>query len=213
MPKTTETTDGWQIDPKNITNFKADDFELELMILFWVLAAGKNGVTASNCLRKMLTYWAAKITIALPYPGNENFTPFDVIRFILDEGVDLAQEMKQFGIGCFNNKAKTFKVLVESNLNLKTCSVDDLEKVPGIGNKSSRCFLIHSRPNQVYAGLDRHVLAYMRDQGHSVPKSTPTGKKYKEIEQQFINIVTSQGRTIADLDLEIWNSYRSRFKK
>ena len=35
----------WLLNPKNITNFKADKSELELMILFWILAAGKNGVT------------------------------------------------------------------------------------------------------------------------------------------------------------------------
>lgn len=118
--------------------------------------------------------------------------------------------MKSHGIGCYNAKAKTFLCLVRKDFNLKTCTLEDLESIPGIGPKTARCFLIHSRPNQQYAGLDTHVLKFLRDKGHEVPKATPTGKKYVELEKIFLKYVAESGMSVADFDLLIWNDYRNR---
>lgn len=184
------------IDPTKITNFNASLEDLEELILFWICAAGKNGVTAAKSLDKLLS---------LSIHGS----PFDKIIDIAKKG-DLAQKMKNCGIGCYNRKAITFLSLIDEKLNLKTCSVDDLEKISGIGPKTARCFLIHSRPNQKLAGLDTHILKFLRDQGHNVPKTTPTGKKYKEIEELFLHYVKESGMSAADLDLKIWNQYRNK---
>ena len=132
---------------------------------------------------------------------------FDLIKFSDIE--NLKEKMASSGIGCYNIKSKTFKDLVESKLNLRTCGVDDLEKIKGIGCKTSRCFIIHSRPNQQLAGLDRHILNWLNDLGHkNIPVSTPTGNKYKKIEAIFLNEVKKSGKSVAELDLEIWNRYR-----
>lgn len=204
----TKNKDGWLIDPINITNFEADDFELELMILFWVAAAGKNGVTAAHCLRNMLTYFAAFMMTKVK--DHQKFTPFSVIRHAINEGVDLSAKMKEYGIGCYGSKSKTFKQLVESNLNLRTCTVEDLEKIHGIGSKTSRCYLIHSRKNVKHAGLDVHVLRFLKDQGYDVPQVTPSKKKYLEIEKIFIDLATKAKKSIAEYDLEIWRQYSGR---
>ena len=98
-------------------------------------------------------------------------------------------------------------------MDLKTCTVEDLELIKGIGPKTARCFLIHSRPNQQLAGLDIHALRYLADQGYQVPKTTPTGKKYKEIEGWFIKEANKAGKDVATFDLEIWNKYRNKDKK
>ena len=134
------------IDPKKITNFNCSDEELELHILFWFLAAGKNGVTAAKCLDKLLTAWKM-----------DNFSPFEIIAEIDRRGI-LPDELKKFGIGCYRRKAEYFRSLLAAKLNLKTCSLEELEAIKGCGKKSARCFLIHSRPNQSYAGLDRSKL-------------------------------------------------------
>lgn len=190
------------IDPINITNFNLSQAETEEVLLFWVCAAGKNGVTAARCLDKLLSTWRGKLYKLHP-------SPFDIIQYIYKFG-NLADEMKKHGIGCYNAKSKTFIYLVCNRMDLKTCSVEDLELVPGIGPKTARCFLIHSRENQQYAGLDTHVLKFLRDKGHDVPKQTPTGKKYRNLELEFLKYVTESKMTVANFDLKIWNDYRNR---
>lgn len=188
------------IDPTKITNFNTTDAELQEMVLFWVCAAGKNGVTAAKSLDKLLNSVDSNVDSPMP---------FDRIQYI-EKKFELANQMKKFGIGCFNRKAITFQSLVHSKINLRTCSVEELEKIYGIGPKTARCFLIHSRPNQRLAGLDTHILKFLKDQGHQVPRNTPTGKKYKQIEKIFLEYADKFKIPIADLDLIIWNEYRSK---
>lgn len=192
------------VNPTKITNFLLSHHETEEVLLFWVCAAGKNGTTAAKCLDSLLSTWQESAS-----KTNLNPSPFDIIRHISHVG-DLATEMKKNGIGCYNAKAKTFLSLVLKCMDLKKCTVEDLESIPGIGPKTARCFLIHSRPNQQYAGLDTHILKFLRDKGHEVPKSTPTGKKYRELETVFLKYVVESGMTVADFDLMIWNDYRNR---
>lgn len=186
------------VDPFNITNYNLSLPELEETLLFWVCAAGKNAVSASRGLDQFLNNW-----------GCRKFAPFETIRFV-DGYTNLSQELKKCGIGCYTFKARTFSELSRSRLNLKACSVEDLESIYGIGPKTARCFLIHSRPNQNYAGLDTHILAHMRDMGYDVPKSTPSGKKYAELEKLFLSMVKKSGKTVAEYDLEIWKEYRDK---
>jgi thermostable 8-oxoguanine DNA glycosylase len=181
------------IDPTKITNFNSTDNELEEVLLFWVLVAGKNASTISKALEKILN-------------SLKGSTPFEKIRGI--EKNNLPSLLKNHGIGCYNNKAKALWELVNSNLNLRTCSVEDLEKIYGIGSKTARCFIVHSRPNSTHACLDTHVLKFLRAKGHKVPKGTPSSKKqYKELEQVFLNYVKESGKSVAEFDLEVWNSY------
>lgn len=183
------------VDPDDVTNYKCTTPELELHILFWVCAAGKNGNAAARGLQKLLEKWK-----------RLGRTPFAIVRKI----PFLAQEMKLAGIGCYNNKSVTFLQLAKSNLDLGACSVEDLECIKGCGPKTARCFLIHTRPNQRLAGLDTHALKYLRVNGIDAPKSTPTGRKYRELEQEFLKLADKSGKSIADFDLEIWLSYRKK---
>lgn len=189
------------IDPTKITNYNLTIPQLQEMILFWVCAAGKNGITSARCLDKLLNS-CQDIDI-------EKYTPFQIVEFIA-KNKNLAHEMQKCGIGCYNNKSKTFLSLIQSNLDLQKCSVSELEAIPGIGPKTARCFLIHTRRDQNYAGLDTHVLKFLRDKGHSVPKSTPVGKKYLELEKIFLAYTKESGKSVADFDLEIWNYYRAK---
>jgi len=181
------------INPLKITNYRQTEAGLQESILFWILAAGKNGLTAANCLESLLNSWRKK-------------TPFKTIVHI-NNSTNLAEEMKRHGIGCYNHKSKSFLDLISKNLDLKTCSVDELESVRGIGPKTARCFLIHSRKNQRYAGIDTHLLKFMRDMNYETPKSTPSGKKYKELEGFFLRLCDQVSMKPADLDLLVWNAY------
>lgn len=195
------------IDPKNITKYNQTTAELEEFILFWVCAAGKNAHSAAKGLDKFLSYNSIdKYHRYAP-------TPFDWIktyRYQLQEQFILAQTLKNCGIGCYNQKARTFLELANSNLDLHTCSAQELETITGIGMKTSRCFILHSRKNAQYAGLDVHILRYLGNLGYSVPKQTPAKKKYLELEQVFLEIAKEKGLSPADLDLMIWKEYSQK---
>lgn len=183
--------------------------ELEEHLLFWVCAAGKNGVTSAKCLDWFLEH--ASIADG-QLPEEDKRSPFAKIKD-LDTNLpknNLMSTMMVSGIGCYNAKSKTFRELAKSDINLKTCTVDDLESISGIGPKTARCFLIHSRPNQKLAGLDVHILRFLADKGYDVPKNTPSGKRYKKIEQFFIKEAELSGKSVADFDLEIWKEYRKK---
>lgn len=185
------------VDPNNITKFDMQEDELELLLLFWICAAGKKAVVASRNLSGLLTLGSGRFGHA---------SPFSIVRAF---GVDLTAQMKLHGIGCYNNKSRSMLELASSGIGLKTCGVAELESISGIGPKTARCFLMHSRRGVRHAGLDTHALKYMRDQGLDVPKSTPSGRKYLELEAKFLELADKSGKTLAEFDLDIWRSYSS----
>jgi endonuclease III len=185
------------IDPENITNYNLNTYELEEHIMFWVLAAGKNGRTAARSLYKLIDTTAGYF-----------WGPLSAINRASNL-YDLPNIMKRCGIGCYNNKSRTLVELFNANLNLRTCSAEDLEKIHGIGMKTSRCFIIHSRKGAKYAGLDTHMLKHLRAVGvENVPKSTPTSKKeYLRLEKEVLRLADEVGMSPADFDLVTWRKY------
>lgn len=187
------------IDPAKVTNYNQTTRELEEFILFWVCAAGKNGRTAARCLDGFLERVLGKL-----------YGPFAAIDLMITSGYtrhDVASVMKDCGIGCYSSKARTFVELARSGIDLQKCTVSDLEAIHGIGPKTARCFLLHSRKGAQVAGLDTHILKHLRKLGHDVPKSTPTGKKYLTLEKIVLSLAEEAGMTPAQYDLHIWNSY------
>ena len=183
------------IDPNYITNYNLTSHQLEEALLFWICVAGKTARTIAPRLDKLL--------ISL-----EGHSPFEKVK---RAGLEkLTNMVKENGIGCYSIKAKSMWEAANSGLNLSTCTVEDLEGIYGIGMKTSRCFLIHSRPYSDCAGLDTHVLKFLRDMGHEVPKSTPSSKKkYQEVEKIFLSYVNDSSLSVAEFDLYIWRLYSS----
>jgi len=189
------------IDPTNITDFNRNDYSIQEVILFWICAAGKNAKLVARSLDLVLQ------------KGHELFGrdlyPFEIIK----KFEDLPNVLKKYGIGCYNNKSKSMLEIANSKLDLRTCSVSDLESIYGIGPKTARCFIIHTRRDAKHAGLDTHLLKFLREKGYNVPLSTPSSKKkYAEVEKIFLDIVEEYKTTVSDLDLKIWNQYSSRKK-
>lgn len=192
------------IDPEKVTNYEQTEKKLEESILFWVCAAGKNGRTAVRCLNYLLN----------DINGYE-LGPFNAIKiwgyYIHPETQEgWAEMLRDCGIGCYTHKAKTMFQLAVSNLNLKTCSASDLEEIYGIGPKTSRCFILHSRENVQVAGLDTHMLKHLRKLGYDVPRNTPTGNKYLTTEAIVLMLAKEAGMSPAQFDLMVWNRYSVR---
>jgi len=223
------------IDATKISNFNLTVPELEENILFWVTAAGKNGVTSARLLNDFINRLRAGIFVACGYNHGfpANLSSFEVIRIFdrliknksLETLVFGANEvdttqittydnlfqwmMKSSGIGNHTMKSRAFMELAHSNLDLRTCTVDDLSKIHGIGPKTARAFLVHTRPNQRYAVVDTHLLKFLRHQGIMAPKSTPPeGPQYQRLEKAFLDICDKHSLDAAHLDLTIWNHYR-----
>lgn len=184
------------VDPTKVTNYNLDANGLEEVILFWVCAAGKNGVSAARALDRLLG-------------SIQGGSPFHKVRALLASGI-LPEAMRQAGIGCWRNKSKTFKALATSGIELRSCSLQELEAIPGIGPKTSRCFAMHSRPGFRCAGLDVHMLRFLGDCGFDVPKSSPSKAKYAELERAFLSICDLFAMQPSDLDLTVWNVYSLR---
>lgn len=185
------------IDASNITDYNLDYTGLEKRIIFWILAAGKNGTRAANITNNMVNFWEKD------YPG---ITPFSAL-FLYDMK-ETEELCRYFKTGCHSHKAKSLYQICRSDLDLKTCSAEDLEKIYGIGMKTARCFIIHSRENAKYAGLDTHMLKHLKSLGYDVPKSTPSRKKYLTLEQIVIKLSEEAGKSVAKYDLDIWNKYK-----
>lgn len=185
------------VDPDNITKFDSSEEELELVLLFWICAAGKKAKTAAANLRRLLEHGRGRFEVS---------SPFAIVRRF---GESLPDELRSHGIGCYNNKGRSMLELAHSGIDLKSCTVSDLESVRGIGPKTARCFLMHSRRGVRHAGLDTHVLKYLRENGVDAPKSTPTGRRYGELERAFLEMADRSGKSVAEFDLEIWRSYSS----
>jgi thermostable 8-oxoguanine DNA glycosylase len=116
--------------------------------------------------------------------------------------------LKDHGIGCHKLKSKSLIAAANANVDLTTCNAVDLCLIHGIGPKTANCFLLHTRRNHVGAGIDTHVLKYLKAWNvPNVPKNTPTGKSYARLEQEFLNICQKVGRQPAELDLLVWNYY------
>jgi thermostable 8-oxoguanine DNA glycosylase len=185
------------VDPSDITKFDSSEDELQLALLFWICAAGKKASTAARNLDRLLSHGREKF-------GSEE--PFEIVRRF---GNDLSDELKSHGIGCYNNKSKSMLDLTARGLDLKTCSVSDLELVRGIGPKTARCFLLHTRRGVRFAGLDTHLLKFMRTLGYNAPKTTPIGKSYLRLEDEFLKLVDMSGMSVSKVDLLVWNYYSS----
>jgi thermostable 8-oxoguanine DNA glycosylase len=169
------------IDPQNIVR-EYTDGELEELLVFCICVAGKTAKTIAPRVHKII------------HEHELGIGPF------------IEYQLKTVGIGCYKAKAKSIREAVKIK-DLRTCTVEDLESVYGIGPKTARAFLMWSRPDEEYAILDTHILKWLKSKGiENVPKSTPTGKKYLTLEKTFLQLVP-EGMAPAEFDLEIWREY------
>jgi len=192
------------IDPKKITNFTRTQSELQSFFLFGLFCAGKNSDYAAKCLAKLLH------TI-------EGETPFEVLKNLGEIGIYNALCASR--IGQYNRLTRA--VMGAVDLDLATCSLEDLMNVHGVGQKTARFFLLHTRPDCQCAVLDTHILKWLRENQESdafkngVPQSTPTNvKQYLALEKQFLFLarLNFPFMSIADIDLTLWMKYSGRLE-
>ena len=183
---------------KQLPTHCSDKYEKEYFLIFSIIVAGRNAKMAVEKTWRLLEFtW-----------GEE--TPFDLIKHYIDHNT-LTQKLKSLKIGQYTRIEKALKDII--NLNVETCSLEDLLACHGVGNKTARFFLLNTRKNAEYAVLDTHVLKWLKSlfgNWMSVPKSTPTsGSRYALWEYKAIQAMKKEypERTLAQADFEIWKTF------
>jgi hypothetical protein len=187
------------ITPTQITNFNRTDAELQAFWLFGAFCAGKNSDYAAKCLSRLLHRAEAK-------------NPFDYLRELGETNIHNALVASRIG-----QYARLLKFIMQSlDLDLRTATLEDLMKVHGIGPKTARFFLLHSRADYPCAVLDTHILKYLRDKdARNVPAITPSSKTvYADLEERFLfhARLDFPHMSVADVDLTLWMKYSGRLQ-
>lgn len=195
------------IDAMNVTDYNRTPDQLERFLMFCCAVAGKNALTTDKAFDRLVTWVYANSDI------QEHGTLLDWWGDLVEKGIATPALLKSFGFGCYNQRHKTFYAIYSAKkqgMQFSRESPEVLETIPGIGMKTSRYFILHSRQSVPFAVLDRHVLRYLGEKGvANVPESTPTtAKEYLRLETEFLKTVP-RGKTPANHDLDIWKAYRA----
>jgi len=194
------------IDPSNVTNPARTPTELEEFLLFCVVVAGKNADQQTRKLERFL--------------GGRR--PFAFIRASAREGL-LESRLREVRLGKYSLLSTSFRELSRSGADLAACTWEYLTQFPGIGIKTAKFFVLHSRANEMHGVLDTHVLAWMRDhweaggpRGLSVPRHSPQDPAtYRFWETVYFGMVSARhhrGAAAIDwarFDLDLWKERRS----
>ena len=183
------------IDPFDITDYNRTNEELEEFLLFCIFVANKPAERTVKVLEKFLN------GTKRPLERIKNYAFHNTLGYML----------RACKTGQYSRLEKCLIELVMSKVDLRSCSPQALESIHGIGPKTARYFILHSRKDAEVACLDTHALKFLKSENvDNVPKSTPTGKQYRRLEKIFIEKAKKSGKSIADFDLEIWKKYAKK---
>ena len=182
--------------PEHLQDFERSRGQLQWFWLFSIAVAGKRAEPMAEKVDQL----------CYTYPDD---LPFTVIAKLKRLGV-LTETLERLRFGQYSRISAAYSYSIQHFPTLSSISVDGLEQCPGVGPKTSRFFVMNTRPDQRYAALDTHILHFLRDQGHDAPRSTPpAGQKYNDLENVFLDIADERGLSPAVLDFHVWNSYRN----
>ena len=190
------------INPSDVIKFDRTDAELEEWWLFSCVVAGKTATTQARLLEGFIK----STTHALPpHLKTETPSPFDGLRHAIECDV-LNHHLVNSRLGQYGRLGKCFTQSI--SLDLRNDPVEAFEAIHGVGPKTARMFIMHSRPNQRLAAIDTHVLKHLKANGYEVPAATPTsGKQYRELELAFLKLADDAKMNPSEYDLMVWKSY------
>ncbi len=176
--------------------------QLQKYLLLAVVVAGK----VDRIKQEKLDQFLRNASDARATEGfHPHASPFELILYLIQFNL-LRKSLEGVRMGQYTRVEKAYRTLVCKNLDLRTCSRDDLCEIPGIGMKTASFFILFSRPKVLVACLDTHILQYMAENrlADNIPRATPTRKRYLELEKVFIEHCQVQDLDIAEYDFSIW---------
>ena len=193
-----------KIDPYNITNYSRTEEELQLFLLFCIVVAGKTAYIQAEKLEQFIVSVNEKLMMP------DDAKPFQSLKSAEQHGI-LMEEILRAKLGQYKKIYAGFKYISECKYDLARMTPGLLERVPGIGMKTSRFFLLHSDVcyKDNIAILDTHILKFIKENiDDRAPKSTPTiAVKYTYWEDRFLHWCKLNNKNVAEFDLETWKKY------
>jgi hypothetical protein len=198
------------IDPNAVTDPARSAEQLEEFLLFCLVVAGKNADQQSRKLEDFL----------------QGKTPFSFIRSLGANG-GVEEHLRRVKLGKYRLLGEAFRRVASSGIDLRRCSWEELTQFPGVGIKTSKFFVLHSRPNERHGVLDTHVLAWMRERlalsgsrRAAVPRHSPQDwANYRFWETVYFGLVLERERPPgkehagpidwAQVDLDLWKERRA----
>ena len=186
------------VDPEDVTNFQRTRAEL---FEFWLFSLFVRGKTASVQARKLDAFFASLGGM----PGI-----LDLDRSEIERGL---RDVKAGQYGSLADAIHaTNQALREDPAFLETADPEHLTALPGVGPKTARFFILHSRKESRFAALDTHIIKFLKLRGHlpeSASNVTPGSERvYARLEAAFLEEADKEGVHPADFDLAIWKGAR-----
>lgn len=192
---TPEISEPRRADILNPGVYDRTDRELQEFALLCMVVAGKHAATQQKKLRQF-------IEEELPVNYIDLFAS---LREMND--YEMLGALHRVKMGKYRVLGSGFRRL--ANLDLRSCSIDDLLAVPGIGPKTARFFLVYTRKGERHAVLDTHVLAELRENGFpDAPRQTPSGKQYDKWEKVWLEYCDALGVDPVEHDWAVWSRRR-----
>jgi hypothetical protein len=169
------------------------DEELEEFWLFSICVAGKEATLQERRLREFLD--------AIPTLGS----PFRKITSVVADGT-LTARLRSCKLGKYERTAKAFEQSL--GLNLRTCTIEDLEDVFGVGPKTARFFVLHTRAGSNVAVLDTHILKRLKESYPDAPTTTPQNRReYRKWERIALDLADKEGQSPFQFDEINWKRF------
>jgi len=168
--------------------------ELQAKLIYALIVAGKSAKFADEKTRALLGHRRC------------DELPFDTILRLRMEG-RLWDVLKAARTGNYRKMERALQYLSDSDLELTTCTPQQLEFIPGVGPKTSRFFILWTRPDAECAALDVHILRWLRTLGYLAPFATPQDSEtYGRWERVFLKEAQERGMKPAKLDAQVWEA-------
>ena len=180
------------------------DAELEVFFITAVSVGGRPTKTIAQRLDFMLTTLATK---------HGDLSPFALINLTPEK--EISQALQAAGIGLHEQKAKALcfaaGLWVCEMLDLRNCTLDELEAIKFVGVKTARFFVMHTRPTAKVVALDDHILKHLSANGVKAPYTVPAmGRTYLLLEREFIRLADEAKMNPAEYEHKIWRQYAAK---
>ena len=215
----------YPIDPLRITDFERNDFSLQSFFLFAVAVAGKpSGITAEK-INSMVESFMESWVENPAYQEGDLEVPDGPLRHLIDLTTECiwwndvspaGRNLRHAKLGKYQQWDKLLNwfgaEVRDVNHFLRTATLKQLLEVPGVGDKTARFFLLHSRKDEKVVPLDTHILKFVGETFPTCPKVTPRGRAYGFWEGRakhlFKREMDKNGyNNFAEVDLAIWKSF------